>query len=283
MNQQKRNAMKNIYWVLILFTLCAITVAAPCFAQEFSLSRSFQLKGDSNNNVEFLTYVEARKSEEKFTDEEEEDLEYLEDEELEEIVDPFEPINRVFFHFNDKLYFWILKPVAKGYSAIVPEEIRISVHNFFNNIYTPVRVVNNLLQFKVKSAGNELFRFGINSTVGMVGLFDVAKDEMGIQMQDEDFGQTLGVWGAGPVFYINWPFLGPSNVRDSIGYAGDYFLDPLNYINPKIDSYAIKIGVRINRASLSIGDYEEIKKDAIDPYTAFREIYYQYRKSKVDR
>ena len=135
----------------------------------------------------------------------------------------------------------------------------------------------------MKSAGNELLRFGVNSTVGMLGLYDVARDEMGIKVQDEDFGQTLGVWGAGPVFYITWPVLGPSNVRDSIGLAGDYFLDPVNYVNPLLDSYAIKAGDAVNKTSLVIGDYEEIKKDAIDPYAAFRDIYYQYRESKIER
>ncbi len=102
-------------------------------------------------------------------------------------------------------------------------------------------------------------------------------------MQDEDFGQTLGIWGLGPGFYINWPFLGPSSLRDSVGYAGDYLFDPINYVTPLIDRYSIVISDRVNRTSLILGDYEEIKKDAIDPYTAFRDIYYQYRESKIER
>ncbi len=272
--------MKTINWILMVFALFVITVAVPCLGREFSLSHSFQINGDSNDNVEFRNFVEAGKTEEEFTDEEEEDLE---DEELDEIADPFEPVNRVFFHFNDKLYFWVLKPIAKGYSAVVPEGIRVSVRNFFNNITTPVRFVNNLLQFKIQSAGNELLRFSVNSTVGMLGLYDYARNEMGIQMQDEDFGQTLGIWGLGPGFYINWPFLGPSSLRDSVGYAGDYLFDPINYVTPLIDRYSIVISDRVNRTSLILGDYEEIKKDAIDPYTAFRDIYYQYRESKIER
>jgi phospholipid-binding lipoprotein MlaA len=192
-------------------------------------------------------------------------------------------MNRVFFAFNDQLYFLLLKPVTRGYSFILPEGVRISIRNFFDNIATPIRLVNNLLQFKFKSAGNELLRFGVNSTVGVLGLFDIAQNHMDIKAQDEDFGQTLGKWGLGPGFYITWPILGPSSLRDSVGYAGDYFLDPVNYIDPEIDRYAIKIGDQVNRTSFVIGDYEEIKKDAIDPYAAIRDIYHQYRKSKIDR
>jgi len=205
------------------------------------------------------------------------------DSEPDRIADPLEPVNRIVFHFNDKLYFWLLKPVATGYSAVMPEEIRLSVRNFFNNISAPVRIVNNLLQFKIKGAGNELLRFGINSTMGMLGLYDVARNELGMVVYDEDFGQTLGVWGVGPGFFINWPFIGPSSLRDSVGYAGDYFLEPLNYLNPAINRMTVKAGDGINSVSLSIGDYEGIKKDAIDPYNAFKDIYYQYRKSKIDR
>ncbi|MEW6602764.1 MAG: VacJ family lipoprotein, partial [Nitrospirota bacterium] len=206
-----------------------------------------------------------------------------EDNEPDRIADPLEPVNRVVFHFNDKLYFWVLKPVAKGYSVVVPEDIRISVRNFFVNLSAPVRIVNNLLQFKIEGAGTELLRFGVNSTMGMLGLYDVARIEMGISIRDEDFGQTLGVWGLGPGIFLNWPFIGPSSLRDAIGYAGDYFLEPLNYLDPAISRMAIEAGNGINGLSLSLGDYEGIKKDALDPYNAFKDIYYQYRKSKIER
>ena len=254
--------------LLFIFALL-VMIAVPAFAETPS---SLQL------------YAQELDNEEALNEEYEEDPEYLEEEEMEEqIPDPLESINRVVFKFNDRLYFWVLKPVAKGYSAIVPEELRVLVRNFFNNVATPIRLVNNLLQLKIKSASNELIRFGINSTIGMMGLYDIAKSEMGIKMQDEDFGQTLGVWGAGPVIYLNWPIVGPSNVRDSLGFVGDYFLDPVNYVNPMLDRYAIKISDTVNRTSLRIGDYEEIKKDAIDPYAAIRDIYFQYRESKIDR
>lgn len=214
---------------------------------------------------------------------EEEDPEYIEEAEGTEIADPLEPVNRAAFYFNDKLYFWVLKPLAKGYSAVVPEDARIAVRNAFNNIAVPIRVVNNLLQFKVKSAGNEVVRFCVNSTLGLLGLFDVAKDKLDIKMQDEDFGQTLGVWGLGPGIFITWPVLGPSSLRDSVGFAGDYYLDPVSYVNPVLDSIAIRAGDRVNRTSLVLGQYEDIKKDAIDPYAAFRDIYHQYRENKIKK
>lgn len=216
--------------------------------------------------------------------EDDEDLDWLEDEEtVDEIADPFESLNRISFQFNDRLYFWLIKPVAQGYAAVVPEGVRISIRNFFNNVSAPVRVVNNLLQFKMGPAGKELFRFGVNTTFGMGGFFDAARDELDVSVQDEDFGQTLGVWGAGPGFYINWPFLGPSSLRDTAGFAGDFFLEPVNYVTPSVDRIAIKAGDGLNRASLTIGDYEEIKKDAIDPYKAVKDIYHQYRESRIDR
>ena len=271
---------------LILFALLFVLIATPSFSEELSvpsLSPFYNVFQGNNNLVAGASVLYAQNTDSPDVSvEEEEDLDYL-DEEEDEISDPLEPMNRVFFAFNDQLYFLLLKPVARGYSFILPEGVRISIRNFFDNIETPIRLVNNLLQFKFKSAGNELLRFGVNSTVGVLGLFDIAQNHMDIKAQDEDFGQTLGKWGFGPGFYITWPILGPSSLRDSVGYAGDYFLDPVNYIDPEIDRYAIKIGDQVNRTSLVIGEYEEIKKDAIDPYAAIRDIYHQYRKSKIDR
>lgn len=271
---------------LIVFTLLFVLVATPSFSEELSvpaLSPFYNVFQGNNSLIVGAPVLYAQHTDSPDVSvEEEEDLDYMEEEE-DEIADPLEPMNRVFFAFNDQLYFLLLKPVARGYSFIFPEGVRISIRNFFDNIATPIRLVNNLLQFKFKLAGNELLRFGVNSTVGVLGLFDIAQNHMDIKAQDEDFGQTLGKWGFGPGFYITWPILGPSSLRDSVGYAGDYFLDPVYYIDPEIDRYAIKIGDQVNRTSLVIGDYEEIKKDAIDPYAAIRDIYHQYRKSKIDR
>lgn len=211
---------------------------------------------------------------------------YVDEEDVEEeeyISDPLEPLNRISFTFNDRLYFWVLKPIAKGYSVIVPEDMRLSARNFFNNLAFPIRFFNCLLQMKFKSAGNETLRFVLNSTFGMLGMYDVAREEFRISAVDEDFGQTLGVWGIKSGPYIHWPFLGPSNIRDTLGYVGDYFMDPVNLIRPRFSRLAIKSYDKINRVSLKIGEYEKIRQEALDPYTAIRDIYFQYRESRISR
>ncbi|MDO8283042.1 MAG: VacJ family lipoprotein [Thermodesulfovibrionia bacterium] len=265
----------RIFIRMLLFSAFILSIAsAPSFADE-TLNDSLLDKQDS-------AILLADAENDDYLDEAEDSGE---DKELAKISDPLEPVNRVFFHFNDKLYFWVLKPVAKGYSKVVPEPARISVRNFFNNLTTPVRLVNNILQFKFNSAGTEIKRFGINTTVGVLGLFDPAKKNLDLKMQDEDLGQTFGVWwNAGPGFYIVWPILGPSSLRDTVGLAGDTFLDPVTYVTPfAYDGLAIRSGDKVNRVSLVIGDYEEIKKDAIDPYSAIKDIYHQYRESKIDK
>ena len=196
------------------------------------------------------------------------------------IADPLEPWNRAMFTFNDKLYFWVAKPVAMGYSAIVPEWGRVRVRNIFKNITMPVRFVNNLLQLKIKGAGTELLRFVFNTTAGVGGMFDVAKN-IDLNAQNEDFGQTLGVYGIGNGFYLVWPVLGPSSLRDTVGTVGDFFLDPVNYISPNKSLIGVRSFDYTNDTSLHIGDYEDLKESALDPYVSFRNAYFQHRNSKV--
>ncbi len=203
--------------------------------------------------------------------------------ELKAIYDPLEPINRLIFRFNDKVYFWFLKPAAKGYGAIVPEKGRVGVKRFFSNITSPIRIVNSALQLKFTRAGTELSRFLINTTVGVLGFMDPAKDRWGIRKYKEDFGQTLGRYGAGPGIFITLPFLGPSSLRDGIGLVADLYLDPLTYLPPdkpleKIGVYAYRV---VNNTSLDITLYEDLKKDALDPYSFIRGVYHQYRENLV--
>ncbi|MBW2094010.1 MAG: VacJ family lipoprotein [Deltaproteobacteria bacterium] len=200
------------------------------------------------------------------------------------IADPLEPMNRVFFAFNDKLYFWVLKPVSRGYRYVIPEPFRVGIRNMFTNIAMPIRAVNCLLQGKIKGLGRELLRFVVNSTVGFFGFVDAARIGMHLEAQDEDFGQTLGVFGAGPGIYINWPIFGPSSIRDTFGLAGDFFVDPLTYlVSGTGETIAVRGGDRVNRTSLTIGDYESLKKSALDPYVAVRDAYFQYRRSKIEK
>ena len=200
------------------------------------------------------------------------------------IADPLEPINRVFFAFNDKLYFWVLRPIAKGYRYAIPEPFRVGFRNMFSNLAMPIRAVNCLLQGKFKGFGRELLRFVVNSTAGFLGFGDAARIGMHLDPQDEDFGQTLGVYGAGPGIYINWPIFGPSSIRDTIGMAGDFFVDPLHYmVSGTRETIAVRGGDKVNRVSLSIGDYESLKKAALDPYVAVRDAYFQYRRAKIEK
>lgn len=234
--------------------------------------------------VEVLVLAENEPpTEEEAVAEEEEELfdEDLE-EEVPEIADPIEPINRVMFHINDKLYFWVLKPVARGYAFVVPERARVGVRRFFSNVTTPIRLANDLLQFKFEHAGTELSRFAINTTVGVLGFMDPARDRWGLFKHEEDFGQTLGFYGSGPGFYINWPLLGPSSLRDTVGLVGDFLLNPMTYVFPRNPELSVGLYAyrTVNETSLTIGDYEAIKKE-LEPYIFLRNAYHQHRESAV--
>lgn len=198
------------------------------------------------------------------------------------IADPLEKWNRAMFTVNDRLYFWVLKPAAKGYNAVVPEWGRVRVRNIFRNAATPIRFVNCILQLKLHDAAKEVGRFLVNTTAGIGGMFDLLKDNPNAQMSDRDLGQTFGKYGIGDGFYIIWPFLGPSSLRDSAGLAGDGFLDPVNYLPLWEEVIAVDAYKEINDTSLRLGEYEDFKESAIDPYVAMRNAYYQNRKSKLE-
>lgn len=196
------------------------------------------------------------------------------------VADPIEPVNRGMFYVNDKLYRWVLKPAGKGYAYVVPEGVRIAVRNFFSNLSTPVRAVNTLLQGKFTATGTELARFAINSTVGMGGLFDAAKD-WHLDRKDEDTGQTFGVWGIGNGFYLVLPVLGPSTARDAIGIVGDAFLDPTTYLLRPRGAIYVRVFRSENELSFRLNEYEELTGAAVDPYVAVRNAYIQYRAKRV--
>jgi phospholipid-binding lipoprotein MlaA len=265
---------------LALFFLALFVFAAPLFAADTieGQNNAIQVAASTGEQVEADN---DQFDEDAWADEDN----WLEEEKDESvaIADPLEPVNRIFFHFNDKLYYWALKPVARGYKAILPEDIRIVVRNFFNNRLAPTRIVNNLLQGKVRKSAEELVRFVSNSTIGILGLGDFAQDVLELYPTYEDTGQTLGYYGLGGIIYINWPVLGPSNVRDTIGMVGDYFLDPLTYVDIKWqERLAVKAYDRVNRTSLTLGDYELFTETAIDPYSAVRDAHQQYRNGKIN-
>src|SRR3954451_11493938 len=143
--------------------------------------------------------------------------------------DPFETVNRGIYQFNEGVDKAILKPIAQGYRFVVPQFIRGSISNFFSNINDVVVMLNNVLQGKFTTAYSDFGRIAMNSTLGIVGLFDIAS-EAGIEKHDEDFGQTLGYWGVQDGPFLMLPFYGPSTVRDTVGRAVDYHLDPVTYV-----------------------------------------------------
>jgi phospholipid-binding lipoprotein MlaA len=264
--------MKIICYVSVLSALWLTLFLSPCHAQHLTPPTPDETSSSISESDEVSQSSGVTASSEPSTGEESEVT----------IPDPLEPANRVFFEVNDKLYFWFFKPVATGYKAVVPEQGRVGVRNFFSNLNTPVRLANCLLQAKFKGAGNEVARFLLNSTFGIAGFLDLAKRDFNVEKEDRDFGQTLGVWGLGPAFYIDWPVLGPSNVRDTLGYVGDLFFDPRTYLLTRPIFYVARPVELINETSLKIGEYESLKKAALDPYIALREAYTQYRQNKIE-
>ena len=212
------------------------------------------------------------------------DFPLFEEPEILDVYDPLETINRGIFWFNDKMYFYVLKPVARVF-RYTPEPLRISIKNFFLNLKTPIRMVNAGLQGKFAAAGNELTRFATNTTLGIGGFFDPAKEHFGIRMHDEDTGQTLGHYGVGPGPYVVLPFLGPSSLRDGIGLVGDTYLDLTYYIWARDKSNYDYLGARavdtLNNLSLDKDTYEGVKRDALDPYLYVRDAFAQYRRNQI--
>ncbi|OGK93054.1 MAG: hypothetical protein A2X51_06735 [Candidatus Rokubacteria bacterium GWC2_70_24] len=199
-----------------------------------------------------------------------------------EEYDPWESFNESMFTFNRNLDTYVLKPAAQAYNFVVPDELQQMIDRGFENIRVVPRVVNNLLQAKWAGAGREIARFLINSVVGIGGLWDMAKQEWGIEKSKEDFGQTLGVWGAGPGPYLILPFLPPMTIRDGIGTAVDGAMDPLSYFLPFIwERFAMKAGDIVNDRSLNLELFEGVEETTVDLYTAVRNAYLQRRARQI--
>jgi phospholipid-binding lipoprotein MlaA len=235
----------------------------------------------TTNNQNFS--LEVKSEEDDFLNEFEEEMH------VEEKSDPFSGYNRIMTSFNDGVYIYVLAPTARGYRFIVHKEIRISVDNFFDNLLFPIRFVNNLLQGKIQNTADETGRFLVNSTIGVFGLFDPAKSYFKLEPHDEDFGQTLGFYGVGSGPHIVLPFFGPSNLRDILSMYPDYLLTPIDYneersynlTNKYTESLIIKGYERVNNVSLHEGQYEKLKKDAVDLYPYLRDVYEQFREKEI--
>jgi phospholipid-binding lipoprotein MlaA len=268
--------MKKAFVLLLL-----LAMVGGCAAQE-GVTRKEPVK--TNSWIEPIAATGSESSE--LTPEELALLEddwFDDDNDIYTVADPFEGFNRAMFLVNDRLYFWVLKPAARGYRAAIPQEIRTGVSNFFTNLAAPIRVVNNLLQGKPRIAGVEVTRFMFNTTVGVLGFGDPAAQFPSLNPDPEDLGQTLGHYGIGDGFYIVWPLLGPSTLRDTVGDVGDRFLSPITYVDPKEASLSLSGYKMLNATSFRIGDYESLKKAALDPYEAIRNGYIQLRQARVKK
>ncbi len=200
--------------------------------------------------------------------------------EYEATNDPLEPLNRSLFDFN--LFFdrILLRPISEAYVWLFPVEFRDAVHNILSNAAEPVTFINATLQGNSDRAGTALGRLLINTTLGVGGMIDVATD-LGLEEVDEDFGQTLAVWGAGDGPYLMLPLLGPASVRDGIGRGVDIFLDPLTYVLINSDKDYIGpaiIGTKwVDLRARNLEQLDEIERTSVDFYAAIRSLYRQNR------
>jgi len=201
------------------------------------------------------------------------------------VSDPLRPFNRVMLSFNEILDKVLFNPIDNVYRTVVPEVARKAVTNVLANVKSPVYLANELLQGDLEGAGTVVKRFAINTTVGVAGIVDVAANN-GTHYQPEDFGQTLAVWGVGPGPYVVWPILGPSTLRDSVGFVGDIAMDPLFWYAYNNEKYALQY----TRTGLTLLDtkhryrdtMEDLRRNSGDLYTSLQSVYMQRRKALIN-
>ena len=201
-----------------------------------------------------------------------------------EIYDPFEPVNRAIFSFNNVADRIVLEPIAKGYKKL-PSPLQTGIKNFLSNLRAPLVVVNQLLQGQGENAVQSSGRFIVNSTVGVFGLFDVA-EKIGLEEKEEDYGQTLATWGVGDGFYIVLPLFGPSNLRDTSGMVLTMITDPINaYAVSEGETWLVPMRTAVNAVdtrSQIIDEVNALRDNSVDYYAAVRSSYYQNRKAAIN-
>jgi phospholipid-binding lipoprotein MlaA len=198
---------------------------------------------------------------------------------IDEPSDPLEPANRAIYSFNMKLDHYVAKPVAKSYNYAVPEEIRVGISNFFQNLTYPTVIINDALQGKFKQSGLDTTRFLMNSTFGIAGFLDPAT-LVGLEKHDEDFGQTFGYWGAGPGWYLMLPFFGPSDNRDLTGRVIGIATDPVTYVSSTTASIVIT-GVSVVKTRSDLLSVDGVLEQQFDQYLFVRSAFLQHRQNQV--
>ncbi len=214
-------------------------------------------------------------------EEDSEDFEDFEDFADYDTNDPLETPNRLVFAMNEMVDVVLLQPAAASYRFLLPDGVRDSVRNFTRNLRSPVILANDVFQGDEERVKTTFSRFFINSTLGIGGLFDVA-DGMGYPFHKEDFGQTLGVYGAGEGFYLVLPILGPSSARDGTGLVVDTLMDPFRYIfsqQIQLTRFAVE---GIDLRSRNIEAIEELRRDSVDFYARIRSLYRQHRENEIN-
>ena len=197
-----------------------------------------------------------------------------------EANDPYEPFNRAMFDFNLALDKAVLRPAASIYRDVLPEPVQNGVHNFLHNLRSPIIFGNDLLQGELDRAGSTLARFAINSTVGILGLYDFAA-YVGIEKHNEDFGQTLAVWDVERGPYLVLPIFGPSNPRDGVGKVADILIDPLTWLAPFEFQMARTIGTAVNARARNFDQVNDLENNSLDFYSAVRSLYRQKRADEI--
>lgn len=190
--------------------------------------------------------------------------------------DPWEPMNRAIYKFNDRFDYYVFNPVARGYQAVTPRWMDIGISNFFNNLSDIPNSLNNLLQGKPLQSLSDLGRFTVNSTIGLLGFIDVATP-IGLKRHNEDFDQTLAVWGVPIGNYLVLPILGPSSVRGGVGWAGDFVTEPYTYVKDGNTYYALMLTDAIDIRADLLGASRILEQASFDPYSFHRETYFQRR------
>lgn len=195
--------------------------------------------------------------------------------------DPLAPFNEAMFTFNLKLDDWVVRPIASGYSYVAPQPVRESVGRFFDNVDVIPRFANNLFQLRLAEASGEMARFGINTTLGVVGLFDPADKWFGLKEHGDDFGLTIRYYNVATGPYLMLPFFGPSTIGDTVGLVVDGFMNPMSYLLPWYVTLAADTGSQaaqaINYRSLHLNQFEEADRYAVDLYGAVQDAYLQTR------